>query len=289
MKLATTSLVLLAALGGCDNSSSNPTVTCGSGTMLSDGTCVGTGSGLTCGSGTMASNGTCVPVTPATTYVQVEHLARPGINEALLITDAYMNGYNATAPTYTGVPTATLAAVVGEAKTVLKAIYLGTCLLDGVAGLTPATGLKPAGLTCHAVGAAVFEADGETQTAASITAAQTYADAVFGLFIPDVMRIDTGVDSNYQTLCGTGSVGLCGGRRLDDDVIDVTYDFLINGAQTTPGAYDQVRALVSDGVVFDTAASATNKNSRIATGDPNNHQQGHAAVADTFPYAAAPF
>ncbi|MEJ7601762.1 MAG: hypothetical protein WKG01_27940 [Kofleriaceae bacterium] len=172
------------------------------------------------------------PDGPATgvTYRQIEHLARPGINEALLISEGFLAGYNATAPTFAGVPPATLEAVVGEAKTVLKALYLGTCLLNGVAGLTPQTGLHPAGMECHAVGGAVFEADGVTQTAASITAAQAYADAVFGLFIPDVMRVDTAVASTYLTPCGAGPVLLCGGRFLRDDVIDVTYDFLLNGA-----------------------------------------------------------
>src|ERR1041384_8060638 len=89
------------------------------------------------------------------TYHQVEHLARPGINEALLITEAFNAGYNATAPTFAGVPTDTLNAVVGEAKTVLKALYLGGCLLDGALGLSAAQGVKPAGMTCHADGPAI--------------------------------------------------------------------------------------------------------------------------------------
>src|SRR5688572_13520406 len=64
-------------------------------------------------------------------YVQVEHLARPGIAEALLINNAFLAGYNATAPTFTGVPQATLDMVIAEAKTVLKAIYLGACFING--------------------------------------------------------------------------------------------------------------------------------------------------------------
>jgi hypothetical protein len=221
-------------------------------------------------------------------FVQVEHLARPGINEALLISDAFLAGYNATAPSFAGVPQVTLDQVVAEAKTVLRALYLGTCLLNGVAGLTPQTGLKPAGLECHAVGGAVFEADGETQTAASIAASQAYADAVFGLFIPDVMRVDTSVPSNYETLCGTGPVGLCGGRFVNDDVIDTTYDFLLNGAQTPKkGAPNQFNALTSDGVVFDPENEANNVNNRHL-GDAKNRQQGHPRVANAFPYSAPP-
>lgn len=221
-------------------------------------------------------------------YVQVEHLARPGINEALLLSDGFLAGYNATAPTFTGVPADTLNQVVGETKTVLKALYLGTCLLNGVAGLTPQTGLKPAGIECHAVGGAIFEADGETHTAASIAASQAYADAVFGLFIPDVMRVDTTIASNYETLCGAGTVGLCGGRMLNDDVIDTTYDFLLNGAATAKkGAPNQFNALTSDGVVFDPANDANNINNRHL-GTAANRQQGHPAVSNAFPYSAPP-
>jgi hypothetical protein len=221
-------------------------------------------------------------------YKQIEHLARPGINEALLISEGFLAGYNATAPTFAGVPGPTLEAVVAEAKTVLKALYLGTCLLNGVAGLNPQNGLHPAGMECHAVGGAVFEADGVTQTAASVTAAQAYADAVFGLFIPDVMRIDTAVASSYLTPCGAGPVLLCGGRFVRDDVIDVTYDFLLNGAASPEGsAPTQFSALVSDGVAFDNVNPANNKSNRI-TGDPNNKQQGHPNVSNAFPYSAPP-
>src|SRR5215203_342011 len=95
--------------------------------------------------------------TPEKTYKQVEHLARPGINEALLISEGFLGGYNATAPTFKGVPDDVLGQVVGEAKTVLKALYLGSCLLNGALSLTPAQGVKPAGITCHAVGPAIWE------------------------------------------------------------------------------------------------------------------------------------
>ncbi|MDB4957119.1 MAG: hypothetical protein JWO36_4688 [Myxococcales bacterium] len=230
---------------------------------------------------------------PAVTYTQVEHLARPGINEALLITTGYLNGYNATAPSFAGVDQATLGAVVGEAKTVLKAVYLGSCLLNGALGLTAAQGVKPAGMTCHAVGAAVWTEGtlaGVTLTAASVTAAQAYADKVFSQFEPDVMRIDTAVTSNYLTLCGDASSTplLCGGRRLRDDTIDITYNYLINGAGTPKGAYNQVNALTSDGVNF-SSDDAQNSGNTIASTGIVNPQQYHANVSDTvFPYSAAP-
>lgn len=224
----------------------------------------------------------------ARTYRQVEHLARPGINEALLISEGFLAGYNATAPSFAGVDAATLDMVLGEAKTVLKALYLGGCLLNGALGLTAQQGVKPAGITCHAVGPAIWEGgqlNGTVLTAASKTAAQAYADAVFGLFIPDVMRVDTSAASAYLTLCGAGPQGLCGGRLLNEDSIDITYNFLLNGAMTTKGPFDQVRALTGDGVNFslDDANNAGNVTLPVA-----NPQQGHPNVSLAFPYSAAP-
>ena len=235
--------------------------------------------------------------TPPTTvgFHQVEQLARPGINEALLISEAFNAGYNATAPSFAGVPADTLDAVVGEAKTVLQALYLGACLINGVAGLTPDTGVKPAAIKCHAVGPAIWMADGVTLTPQSKTAAAAYADKVFSQFIPDVLRVDTSVTSGYLTPCGdlSSTPLLCGGRFLNDDVIDVTYDYLLNGAANylTPGdggALDQqVLALVSDGVTYskDPAKNALS----LSKPDPTNEQQGHPDVSQTFPYSAPPF
>jgi hypothetical protein len=223
-------------------------------------------------------------------YRQVEHLARPGINEALLITDAFLNGYNATAPSFAGVDQATLGMVVDEAKTVLKALYLGACLLNGALGLSADAGVKPAGITCHAVGPAIWEGgqlSGTVLTAASKTAAQTYADAVFGLFIPDVMRVDTAIaQSNYLNLCGAGGKqGLCGGRFLNDDTIDVTYNFLLAGAAIPKAAFDQFRALVTDGVNFSLNDAENSSNFVLPVPNP---QQGHPNVSQAFPYSAAP-
>lgn len=209
------------------------------------------------------------------TYKQIEQLARPGIAEALLLSDGYLAGYNATAPTFTGVDSATLGLVVGEAKTVLKAIYLGVCLVDGLAGLDENSGLHPAGLTCVAVGTDLFSDQAATVlTDTAKTGAQAYADKVFDQFEPDVMRIDTSGASGYLTLCGDADSKplLCGGRKLTDDVIDITYDYLLAGAAIDGSSPAQFQALVSDGVSY----------------DGNNPQQGHPAISGSFPYSAPP-
>lgn len=273
---------------------------CGDGTTLVGDECV---PDVTCGDGTVAMDGTCVPAPPGDpVFHQIEQLARPGIAEALLLSNPFLDGYNATAPTFAGVPAATLDQVVGQAKTVLQAVYLGSCLLNGALGLDAGTGVHPAGATCNAVGGGLFTEnaiDGVTLTQATKDAAAAYADRVFAQFEPDVMRIDVGTAgdrpvSTYETLCGDPTQPLpllCGGRGLRDDVIDVTYDYLINGAGTCAaglcGATNQVNALVSDGVVFDPANNASNVSSR-QNGDATNPEQGHVAITDTFPYSAPP-
>ncbi len=227
-------------------------------------------------------------------YVQVEQLARPGINEALLISKDFLAGYNAAAPTFAGVPAETVDAVVGEAKTVLKALYLGVCLLDGAVGLTPATGFKPAGIQCHAVGPAIWTENslaGVTLTQASKDAAEVYATKVVGQFLPDVMRIDTEVASGYLTLCGdaTSTPLLCGGRNLNDDVIDITYWYLLGAVGAGIGfgqPYNQFTALASDGVAF--SADNTQNSGNVLLPNAGNTNQFHAPVSNTFPYSAAP-
>lgn len=232
-------------------------------------------------------------------YKQVEHLGRPAINEALLFTFAYNNGYNATAPSFTGVDTATLNLVVGEAKTVLKAIYYGTCLTNGVLGFTTATGFQPGATACAAVGPAIWTENslaGVTLTPAMQAAGQAYADKVFSQFEPDVLRIDTAAASGYLTPCGdlNSTPLLCGGRYLTDDVIDVTYGYLLAGAAfyfTPPpnnATGSQIRALLSDGVVYDNATTTSTNSLSLSIPDPNNHQQGHPAPTSTFPFSAAP-
>lgn len=320
-------LLLLGILAvGCSKKAS-PTntnnTTCGAGTSLVDGVCTaaaasndcGAGTSLVngkcaptvvCGGGTVVANNQCVPDTTKT-YVQVDHLGRPGINEALLITNDFHNGYNATAPSFTGVPADTLNQVVGEAKTVLKAIYLGSCLLSGTLGLTPgpapATALKPGLVPCADVGGGLFvggDAIAGTQLTTTTKAqAQVYADRMFAQFVPDVMRINTSGPSNYLTPCNDPTAAsplLCGGRLIDDDVIDVTYNYLIGGLAGKPSSLDnsglatQVRALTSDGVAFDSTATAGAGHNKNGLSDPvaANSQQGHPAPSATFPYSAPP-
>lgn len=285
-----------------DECVANAPVTCAAGTMLMGTMCVP----VACPAGSTAMNGVCVP-NSVTTYRQVEQLGRPGIAEALLITPAFLEGYNATAPSFAGAPAAAVAAITAEAKTVLKAIFHGTCLLNGLLGFNATNGAVPAGVPCGQVGGAVFTGGnpltGTVIDPAQATAATTYADKVFGQFITDVLRIDTAVTSAYLTPCNAtlaaGMPLLCGGRKLNDDVIDITYFYLIAGAAVPSGTTalnaPQVIALVTDGAFF-SANNAENSGIGLGTPDPNNRNQFHQSCANcgtpvisaTFPYSAPP-
>lgn len=86
------------------------------------------------------------------------------------------------------------------------------------------------------------------------------AEALLGALLPDVMRIDTTQPSGYATLSPQGN--LIGGRKLLDDVIDISFTVLTNGAVTT------------DNVSYG--------------GEPGNPAQGHQPLLPSFPYLAPP-
>lgn len=242
---------------------------------------------------------TSVDAAPPRTFKQIDMLGRPGIAEVLLLSNDRLAEYNANAPIFADVPEAAVRAVVSEAKAVLKAIYLGVCFINGrvVPAFDPATGARPAGLECHAVGDAIFTSG--MLSPASVTKSEEYATRVVSQLLPDVLRVDLGVASTYLDVCSGAAPNvplLCGGRLVHEDVIDVTYDYLINGAATTKDELIKSR-LVSDGVQFSQVETenSLNRTSAPASGNP---AQGHATavagagdshpnVSNTvFPYAA---
>lgn len=132
-------------------------------------------------------------------YNQVERLARPAINEGLIVTNDYLNALNSVGPDFEASalagqqPAANIAApIVGEAAKTLKAIG---------------------------------NSDART-------------NAILGAFLPDVMRIDTTNTSGYgNALNAKGSP--IRGRLLKDDVVDITLSVLTNGAITSDNvSYD---------------------------------------------------
>jgi hypothetical protein len=124
---------------------------------------------------------------------QVERLARPGINEGLILSNNLLNTLNAVGPDFEA------AALAGQQP----------------AAKAAAPVIAEASRTLKALG------NDENRTR-----------ALLGAFLPDVMRIDTTEKSGYgNALNAKGSP--IRGRMLEDDVIDTTLSVLSNGAITT--------------------------------------------------------
>lgn len=132
-------------------------------------------------------------------YRQVERLARPAVNEGLIVSNAFLNALNSVGPDFEA------AALAGK---------------------------KPA---AKVAGPIVNEA---AQTLKAIGNDDQRTTTLLQAFLPDVMRIDTTDASGYgNALNSKGSP--IRGRLLKDDVIDITLSVLTNGAITTDNvSYD---------------------------------------------------
>ena len=164
-------------------------------------------------------------------WVQVERLGRPAINEGLFVTNDYLNAVNSITPEQDA--GALVGPVFAEAAATLGALAnIGTAL-----GATP-----PA------------------------------AGDVVAALIPDVMRIDTTITSagsayaNGAVAVGT-TVRPVAGRKLEDDVIDITYQVLTG------------KAGLGDGVPYTRPAAGPGS---------TNPAIGHKPLVATFPFLATP-
>jgi len=191
-----------------------------------------------CGSddSTFIPNNTFQPNTPqGTSLVQVEQLARPGVNEAFLFTNSFLNTYNKVSPAFIAAALANANSNEGQAAGPI---------------FTQATTVI--GLIINFGGAA-----GPFKNPGQVVAA----------FLPDVMRVDSTLaiaqnEAAYSLAANHLSANTfspIAGRKLTDDVIDVTYQALLG-----EGATDHVNY----------AANA------------NNPATGHNPPAATFPYLA---
>lgn len=175
----------------------------------------------------------------AASSTMVDQLARPALNEGLSINDATLNAFNS-AP-----PSAHLSDAAAPVRDEVVATLVAFKKLGAALGTTPAP--EPA-----------------------VTA---------GAFLPDVMRIDTRVNAPvgkaaYNAATSGDKGMLTGGRKLEDDVIDITLSFLVAG--------DATGKTVSDGVTY--------------AGNYRNSNQGHKMLNGqtarngkaTFPFVAAP-
>ncbi|MBW4485798.1 MAG: DUF4331 domain-containing protein [Tildeniella torsiva UHER 1998/13D] len=126
-------------------------------------------------------------------FNQVERLARPAVNEGLIVTNDFLNTLNSVDPAFEAAalagqePAASAAApIVGEAK----------------------------------------------QTLLALGNSDARADALLQAFLPDVMRIDTTGPSGYANALNAKGSPIAG-RLLTDDVVDITLSVLTNGAVIT--------------------------------------------------------
>lgn len=157
---------------------------------------------------------------------QVERLARPGINEGLVVKNDFLNTLNRVSPRFEA------AALAGQQP---QASQFAPIAAD-VTTYLMALGNSPA-----------------------------RTNALVGAFLPDVMRIDTTLASNYSPTIPANCLNTLGspvcGRKITDDVIDLTLAVLTNGAIT------------SDNVSYN---------------GPNLGGSRHKPLLSSFPYLAEP-
>lgn len=204
----------------------------------------------------------------APSYMQIERLGRPAINEGLLLSNDYLNAFNGIPPSADLSAAAT--PVLTEAGTVL-----GVINTFGTANSLPAPAV---------------------------------ADVVGG-FLPDVMRIDTSLSipaagaahdvatanaqQAYLHAAAAGSVVfLVGGRKITDNVVNITLGYLFAGAGNAADSYSGGQKAWDNGTnYYGTGITACSGAGSIAAGSSTNPSApGHHCLnGQTAPYGAATF
>jgi len=190
-------------------------------------------------------------------YKQIERLARPAINEGLIITNDFLNAFNSIAPTL-DLSTAA-ATVVAEAAGVLTAVHNYG---------------RNAGLPAPEV-----------------------ADVAAG-FLPDVMRIDTSKNINVGqwayngdfTIVNGTSAGamLTGGRKIEDDVMDITLSYLIAG---NPACGPGQACAIKEGTSYAGGTTCSNAGQGTNIANPGHKclfSQTSRNGSASFPFLASP-
>ncbi len=163
-------------------------------------------------------------------FVQIERLARPAINEGLILSNDLLNAWNRVGP---------------------------DCDARALAGQQP----------CASVLGPVFAQAVATLAALGNNAAQI--GGIVSSFVPDVMRINTAIASGYANgaafdTAGNITSGPKGGRKILDDVIDITLIVVVPGGAPAGAVIANVE---SDNVAYSPA---------------------HQNLLNAFPYLAPP-
>lgn len=175
----------------------------------------------------------------AATGATIDRLARPALNEGLSINDATLNAFN-NAP--------------------------------------PSVHLSDAAKPVRDEAVATLTAFKKLGAALGTTAAPDPA-VTAGAFLPDVMRIDTRLDippgkTAYNAATSGDKGMLTGGRKLEDDVMDITLSFLVAG--------DATGKSVKDGVSYAGSGGNMNQGHKFLNGQFSRGGQAQ------FPFVATP-
>ncbi len=191
------------------------------------------------------SGGGQVPRRADDGFVQIERLGRPAVNEGLIISNDKLLAFNSIPPTLDlATDNPAVLAVLQEAATALGVVDA----LDG---------------TAH------FEAGFNSKVVAG--------------FLPDVMRIDTtknippgtaAYNGAFELVNGTAPI-LTGGRKPEDDVVDITLSYLVAG--------DPSGNSVKDNVTYQGVSG------NIAQGHKKLHGQANYGGSATFPFLATAY
>lgn len=190
-------------------------------------------------------------------FTQVERLARPAINEGLIRQDVperaqLLRTWNSVPPSVDTADIAAAAEIRNEAVTVLSAIQSQVQIVLGYDN-SPGKPLR------------------------DTNAQNTRVGQIASVFLPDVMRIDTTGPSGYAMgITDLAAPRPFRGRRIDDDVIDITLAVLVPGGALDPldpgqSFIDQVE---TDNVEY--------------TDLDDDMMRIHDDLPTTFPYLAAP-
>jgi Domain of unknown function (DUF4331) len=169
-------------------------------------------------------------------FTQIERLGRPAINEGLVLTNDYLTAFNSIPPSSDLSSDAGVTAVRTEAAAVLTAV----AAVGEAATLIPYTD--------------------PVTSETGVTKAQHVQKVVNG-FLPDVLRINIDVallpaDTSYAnttsgcigviTAEGVKGIILSCGRKIKDDVIDITYNYLAGGVPKVLAPH----AALTDGIAY---------------------------------------
>lgn len=221
-----------------------------------------------------------------TTYTQIERLARPAVNEGLILSNANLNLFNAVPPSIDLTDAA--AGVRTEAVSVLTVVAnLGIQVFNALTGgnLLSDTNFAQGNTTAAQIGLMhglqflpdvlrISVADADTSSPGNPDVGGTTGDARVGYI--KCINTTTGLGPNP-----TGPL-LCGGRKIRDNVTAITLTYLALGASF----------LSQDRRGFGGTPQATGAGTDIhyLVWDGYTYTNTHATWAGTgFPYLPAPY